>query len=83
MSAKVYDFGVEKAHREKDQQELLKEYPVVECFKCEGEARPVQVFADDAVAYCCPGYGHHRKFHWRFNKSGEMMYGLKGNRYYW
>jgi hypothetical protein len=32
--------------------------------------------------YCCPGHGQHRKFWFRFDIDGDMMYGRKGSRYY-
>jgi hypothetical protein len=81
-TAKIFDFAAEKAHRETSLEAKLAEYDTIECFKCEHPIKPVDVTADHIVTYCCPGHGQHRKFWFRFDESGDMMYGRKGNRYY-
>lgn len=81
-TARIFDFIAEKAHREKDQASLLSQYDQLDCFKCEQPTTPLAVSANGEVTYCCPGHGQHRKFYWRIDAEGDMMYGRKGNRYY-
>jgi hypothetical protein len=82
-TAKIFNFVKEKTHRETSLSEKLASYDTIECFKCEQPITPVDVSADGSVTYCCPGgHGKHRKFWFRFDVYGDMMYGRKGQRYY-
>lgn len=81
-SAKIYDFSIEKAHRLDVLEVKLKTFDTLDCFKCEQPIKPVEVSSENEVTYCCEGHGQHRKFWFRIDSSGAMLYGRKGRRYY-
>lgn len=53
----------------------------LECPTCDSLCVVINVESDGATAYRCVGNGH-RALTWRINANGDMLRGLKGNRYY-
>lgn len=65
----------------KEAAESAADYPALECPACETECKPTKIDTEESVHYVCEGNGH-RKLTWRINKSGDMMKGPTGNRFY-
>ncbi len=80
--AKIYEFAVEKAHRSVSLEAKLATFDTLDCFKCDQPTKPIDVSSEDEVTYCCHGHGQHRKFWFRIDANGDMLYGRKGQRYY-
>lgn len=75
--AKLYDFAAERAHREQDVDAQLATYDELACPHCGLATKPFAVSAQHVVSYrCTRGHG------WRINADGEMLRGLKSERFW-
>ena len=81
MNAKLYDFAAERVARIEDQSATLAGMDALECLKCGRSIRPHHIDTEQATHYRCDGPGH-RAYGWRINHDGEMMRGLRGDKFY-
>jgi hypothetical protein len=59
---------------------LVKAEPL-ECPRCDAVTVAIGVDPDGTTAYRCSGPGH-RPLGWRIDPDGNLMHGLKGQRFY-